>query len=310
MKRSILVGASVLCAFVLIGCGATQKVRTDGGQPVSPSNQPIRFFAHTSPTDVKLILSSDPLVKQQIPDISPPKTPVIVYLPVYPGAAPTKPVTTIGDMGTPMNADLVDGTLYFESKDSQTQIKNWYTQEFQKLGYTISGQGQSGKVGNPTTDYFDFTKNGVPGEPTRVPDINLGFLLQKQNGKTIFKLKAYYIVVPPRPKNSYLPTDIVKVALTKGKVTKTVTDKQWIVNVIRAINSLQVSTPGISSGGPSVASGTITTVTAKFFGKDGSITSATFLLLSATVRVGNSDVALNSGSSPTLDKNIELVFGN
>lgn len=295
MKKTILIGASVFCALVLAGCGATQKVRTNGGQPVSPSNQPITFFAHTSPTNAKLVLSPDPLVKQQLPNVSPPSTPVIVYLPVYPGATPTKPVSAISDMGTPMDGDLVDGVLYFKSKDSQTQIKKWYTQQFKKLGYTISGQGQSGKVGNPSSDYFAFTKNSPPGAPTRSPDIDLGFLIQKQNGETMFKLKASYIVVPPRPNDSYLPSDIVKVVLTKGKVSKTITDKQWITQVVQAVNSLQVSTPGMSSGGGNAPYGAITTITAKFYDKNGSITNATFSLLSATVKVGNSNVELNSG---------------
>ena len=310
MKKTMLVGTSILCLSVIAGCGATQKVGLTQGHPVSPSNQPITFFAHTSPTDTKLVLSPDPLVKQQLPNVSPPSTPVIVYLPVYPGATPTKPVTAIGDMGTPMDGDLVDGVLYFKSKDSQTQIKKWYTQQFQKLGYTISGQGQSGKVGNPSSDYFSFTKNSPPGAPTRSPDISLGFLIQKHNGETMFKLKASYIVVPPRPKDSYLPSDIVKVVLTKGKVSKTITDKQWITKVVQAINALQVSTPGISGGGTTATSGTITTITAKFYDKSGSITNATFSLLSATVKVGNSNVELNSGSSPALEKDIESVFGN
>lgn len=310
MKKMKLVGASVLCALMLVGCGATQKVDLVQGKggPVSPANRPITFFAHTSSADAKLTLSPDPWIEQQFPSVTPPKTPVIVYVPVYPGATPAKPVTTIGDMGTPLDADLVVGTLYFQSTSSQTQIKQWYTQQFQGLGYTMGGQGQGDKFGNPITDYFSFTKNSPPGNPTQTPDIDLGFLMQRQNGKTVFKLKAYYIVVPPRPKNSYLPTDIVKVVLTDGKVKKTITDKKWIENVVQAMNRLQVATPGRGSGA-AVTPGTITTVTARFYSHQGSIINARFSLLAATVQLGTSDVQLNTGTSPTLEKNIESILG-
>lgn len=308
MKKTMLIGTSMLCAFVLAGCGPAQKVGVAQGGPISSSNQPITFFKNSFPSNVKLILSPDPFVKREMPNVAPPKTPVIVYLPVYPGATPSQPVSTIGDIGTPMNGDLVDGTLYFASKDSQAQITKWYKQQFQKLGYAIGGQGQSGKVGHPTTDFLVFTKNSPPGNPTRTPDISLGFLIQRQNDKTIFKLKPYYIVVPPRPKDSYLPTDIVKVVLTNGKVTKTITDKQWIDNVVQAINTLQVATPGINSGGTAVTRGTILTVTAQFYSRTGSMVNATFSFLSATVHIGKSDVMLNAGTSPTLEKNIKSVL--
>lgn len=101
MKKTMLVGTSISCAFVLAGCGAPQKTGFTQGQPVSPSTQPITFFKNTSPADVKLILSPDPWVKQQVANVPSPKTPVIVYLPVYPGATPSKSMTAIGDMGTP-----------------------------------------------------------------------------------------------------------------------------------------------------------------------------------------------------------------
>lgn len=308
MRRGIIIGVSVLSALILAGCGAAQKIGPDGGQPVSPSNQPVTFFQNAPTPSVKMTLGPDPFVAQQMPNITPPTKTVIVYLPVYPGSTSTKPVTAIGDMGTPMDGDLVDGTLYFKSKDSQAQIKAWYTQQLKKLGYTLGGQGQSTNPGKMTSVYYDFTKDGPPGNPTKAPDINLGFLAQKQDDETIFKLKASYIITPTRPKDSYLPNDIVKVVLTNGKSSKTITDKTWITNVVQMINELQVSTPGMSSGGPSATRGATTNIAAKFYGENGSETDVKFSLLSWTVTVGNSNVMLTSRTSPTLEKTIESVF--
>ncbi len=308
MGRAMIIGVA-LNALILAGCGAAQKIGPDGGQPVSPSNQPVTFFQNALTPSVKMTLDPDPIVAgvaQQIPHVTPPTKAVIVYLPVYPGATSTKPVTAIGDMGTPMDGDLVDGTLYFKSRDSQVQIKAWYTQQLKKLGYTLGGQGQSGNFGKMTSVYYDFTKGDPPGNPTKAPDINLGFLAQKQDGETIFKLKTSYIVTPTRPKDSYLPNDIVKVVLTNGKSSKTITDKTWITNVVQMMNELQVSTPGMSSGGPSATPGTTTNIAAKFYRENGSEANVKFSLLSWTVTIGN--VMLNCGTSPTLEKTMESVF--
>lgn len=292
---------------MLSGCSTPQATHPNhpqlAGLPiqssVQSSSEPITFFQNPKIPTVKLALHPDPLVMRRLPTVLPPKTPVFVYLPLYLGATSTRPVSAIGDMGTPLDGDLVDGILYFKSKNSQEQITSWYTKELKNFGYTISGHSQSD---------FEFTKSGHPGgNPTQTPDINLGFLPQKQGDATIFKLKASYIVTPTRPKDSYLPSDVVKVVVTNGKSSKTILDKTWINKMVQMINDLQVSTPGIS-GGMSATAGGITTIDGKFYDQTGSVTNVEFSMLFWRVRVGNSNVTLNSGPSPALTRQLESVF--
>jgi hypothetical protein len=135
----------------------------------------------------------------------------------------------------------------------------------------MNGQGQLGRYGKMVSDYVDFTKDGVPpGAPTQAPDINLGFLVQQQGNETVFKLQALYIITPTRPKDSYLPTDIIKVVLTNGHKSKTVIDPTWISHVVKLIDTLQMTTAGITSGS-TVASGTIETIHAEFYEKSGAV---------------------------------------
>ena len=269
----------------------------------SPTSHIQVFFQNIHQPKVALSLHPDPLVMKAMPNITPPSETVIVYLPLYPEAKPIAPVSNIGDMGTPMDADLVDESLYYASNDSAKQIQSWYTAQFRKLGFQVDGWGQSSDHGKTITSDVEFAKKGMPGEPTQVPDISLGFLTAKQNGKTIFKLKAAYIITPTRSKNSYIPTNSKKVVLMNGSQSKTITNITWISQVIGQINQLQMTTPGITSV-PAVTNGVNETVTAKFYENNGAVMSVDFQLPTSAVRIGN--VTLND--SIMLEKEIQAIF--
>ncbi len=300
--------AMAFSAFVLLFSGCTIETAPTQAASLKPlaANTQV-FYKNQFKPAVELTLRPDLFVIQQIPNVTPPKEAVIVYLPLYPSAVSVKPGPKISDMGTPMDGDLVDGTLYFESRNSQAQIKSWYNSQFQKLGYKMSGQGQTGIHGVIVSDFFDFTKNGAPGKPTQAPDVNLGFLTQQQNGETIFKIKALYIVIPTRPKDSYVSADIVRVVLTDGNLTKTITDRAWISHVVEMMNSLQVSTPEIIGGGPAVTPDMVKTIHADFYEESGSVIPVKFSFPFGGVQVGNSGVTLSDTS--ILGKDIESVFG-
>lgn len=323
LDQTKVAACSILTALILVGCStqtppaithgshnsshAPTSTKTIARKTSLPLTQPVTFFEDTFTNGVQLTLQPDPFVQQHMPNFPPPKTVVHVYLPVYPGAKTTPPNTSIGDMGTPMDADLVDGTVYYKSSASEKKILSWYSTQFQKLGYKSGGEGQMNDHGKTVTTYVDFTKTGVPsGSPTTTPDIDLGFLSQQQNGMTIFKLKAAYIVTPPRPKNTYLPVDITKVVLTNAKKSKTLTDSTWIAKVVKLFNSLQVSTPGMSSGGAN-SNGTDEAIHATFYEKNGRTTKVTFNLMFDTAKVEHSEVSLKNNI--TLEKDMTSVLG-
>ncbi|MDQ0189820.1 hypothetical protein JI721_06880 [Alicyclobacillus cycloheptanicus] len=331
MKTIALAAASAAIALTVTGCAAAKptpaapktKAATPAAAappgpgaapasgadsvPAASPNTPVTFFAHAFSHSEPLSLHPDPVVQQAMPDVPSPTQAVVVYLPVYPGAVKTSAAAAIGDMGTPMDADLLDGSVYFKSKHSPQQLASWYQTQLRKLGYVVGGHGSTASYGKTTSTYEEFEHAKAPGAPTQSPDISLGFLSAKQNGETVFKLKAFFIVVPPRPSDTYLPTDIVKVVLTEGKAVKTITDPQWIARVVKQINALQVSTPGMSSG-LAVAAGTPTTIHAAFYGANGSVTSVTYQRLTATLTVGTTGVALNAGAYPALLKDLASPF--
>jgi hypothetical protein len=141
-----------------------------------------------------------------------------------------------------MTPQLVDGTLYFSSNDSAAKTRSWYEKQLKTLSYKQS----FGDHGKTVSTYVTYS-NGYLGDPTQAPDINLGFV--PQGNTTAFKLKVDYIIMPPRPKDSYLTTDIVKVVLSNGTKSKTITDPSWITHVVKQINGLEMSTMSMVSGG-------------------------------------------------------------
>lgn len=260
------------------------------------------FFRNIFQSNVALILHPDPFVMKEMPTITPPSETVMVYIPLYPAAKSIAPVSNIADMGTPLDADLVDGSLYFTSQYPEKQIQSWYAKQFQKLGYKVNGWGQSNVHGKTVTAFVEFSKNGMPGHFTNTPDINLGFLTHRLNGQTVFKLKASYIITPSRPKDSYLPTDISRVVLTSGKKSKIITNPAWISHVIGQINALQVTTPAIMSV-PTVVNGMNLTVKAKFYEIGAAVMDVEFLLPTSVVKIGNVIVT----DTITLEKEIQAV---
>ncbi|WDL96428.1 hypothetical protein [Alicyclobacillus sp. ALC3] len=312
MKKAVFFAIPGLLTVALSGCGATDNQTHSVGTTVvapaagvRPANT-VTFFQNSSSPAIEIPLKPDPLVGRSFSNVHPPSKGVQVYLPIYPGAVSTAPVSGIGDVGRAMDADLVDGIVYFRSKNSQTKILNWYKQQLGRLGYSIGVQGSSSKYGKTTSEYFDFTKHKtIPGNPTQFPEINVGFLAQRQSGDTVFKLMASYIVVPPRPKNSYLPTDVVRVVLTEGKTTKTMTDAKLIANVISEINSLQVETPSVQAGGTAITT-PLVNIVAKFYEQNGTVISATFSPYFGTLTIHGT--TLNSGSAPALQSTLTSQF--
>lgn len=301
-----------LCV-TLIGCGTPPTVEKSASS--NEANQvhsaktttasPRTFFQDIQTNRVELTLQPSPLVKKQMPDVPSPTAKVQVYLPVYPGATKTSANSSIGDLGTPMDADLVDKSVYYKSHDSMSKIQAWYSRQFKKLGYHSDGSGSSELHRKTVSTYTSFAKAGSPGSPTKSPDITLGFLTQQQNNMTIFKLKVSFIIVPPRPKDSYLPKNIDNVVLKQGKTSTTVMDKAWISKIGGWFNQLQMMTPGIS-GGPSVSNGTNEAVTASFYTPNGKSIDVKFDLPFWTVTVGSVKLKDNI----TLEKAIQAKLGH
>ncbi len=203
------------------------------------------FFQSITGPRVEITLAPDPMVQKSMPDIRASRAKVEVYLPIYPGAKQVAQRPQIGDMGTPMSADLLDGTLYFSSSEGAAKIENWYKQQFAKLGYTIDGSGSSGRYGKTTSTFVSFSKKGQLGNPTPFPQVDLGFATG--GSTTVFKLKVDYIALPSRPANTLLPKNVVKVILSGGAQSFTVTDSRWIQTVIQQLNALSVASPGITN---------------------------------------------------------------
>ncbi|GMA50981.1 hypothetical protein GCM10025857_23380 [Alicyclobacillus contaminans] len=154
---TIPLSSSLLCA-----CGPALAAQPEPKTTTGETPQAIVFFQNVPKPNVPLTLQPDPRVEQALPQIVPPKQPVVVYLPVYPGAAKAAPDKRIGDMGTPLDGDLVDGTLYFQVKATPDQIEAWYAKQLRTLGYRESGHGQSTANGAVVSGTVSFTKDGVP----------------------------------------------------------------------------------------------------------------------------------------------------
>lgn len=161
MKKAVWVVVPALLAVTLSGCGVQPSNQTVGesvpvvapAAGVRPANT-VTFFEGTSSPAVEIALKPDPSIERSFPNAKPPSKMVQVYLPVYPGAVTTAPAPEIGDMGRALDADFVDGTAYFRSKDSEAKILAWYKAKLGKLGYSVGSWGSTQKFGQTTSKYF------------------------------------------------------------------------------------------------------------------------------------------------------------
>lgn len=290
-----------------VGQSAPSEQRAVGqslGSARPPTSTPMMFFSQLQGPTVDIALKPDAFVQKNLAGDNPPTANISVRVPVYPGATQTTRVKGIDDMGIPMTSALVDGAVYFQSTDSETQIQAWYTRAFKQLSYSVSGSGSAGGRGVTTSRSVAFTKDGSPGEPTQSPEIDLGMI--SSGGHTVFKLFVKYVVMPSRSSGTYLPNDIVKVVLTDGKVTKTETDSQWIQRAVADINTLAIDPPGARSC-PAMAAD-VRPIQAKFYEQSGRVIPVVFTLPCGVrdVIVGGSKSALAGNAA--LDKLVEQFF--
>jgi hypothetical protein len=301
-KSSIFLSALATAGMVAVGALTLRP--TISAAPMVPS---ITFFSHLEGPRTELTLAPDPNVRKELSQFPAPHTVVNVYVPLYPGATPIDPVPNIADLGTPMDADLVDGTLYFQSKQPPRVIQTWFAHRMAKLGYHQGGTSTLDN-GQTLSTGVTFTRaGGVEGNPTRWPDVGLGFITTGEGTakETLFKVRAQFIVVPQRPAYTRISHPVTSIVLHQTHKTVHVTEQAWIRAFVRRFNALEMSTPAISSG-PAVASDVDETVTVDVYDHGTLVNQVKFLLPGIGVTVGK--VTLNG--SVTLEKALEEKLGS
>lgn len=176
------------------------------------------------------------------PDIPP--DPVLVAVPVYPGAVPSaaradQPVEIAADSPYMKTAAAV----YALPADPET-ILTWYVEAFTACGYTYRGSSTE-MQGSATVGW-----NQTYGSPT-IPslEIDLGFTRNSAGG-TLIEYVAGVLSFPPRPYVSQIPGGIKRVEMTfdagaygvprPGKALRlTITSRTMVFDLANAVNGLR-----------------------------------------------------------------------
>jgi hypothetical protein len=137
------------------------------------------------------------------PPADAPPGPVILRLPLYPGATPTTHIFSASFFSYPANLYLKSGTAAFQVPADLTTEESWYRQSFSACGYVYAG----GKGENAQGV-------GLWFRSTSSRDVIPWVVLERNPAGGTFVLYVGEVIDrPPRPHDSYLPADIVRVQI-------------------------------------------------------------------------------------------------
>lgn len=144
---------------------------------------------------------------RQVPGFHPapdaPAGPVSLQLPLYPGTVPTSHEFSGSLFSYPASLYLKSGTVAFLVPADEAAAEAWYRQSFAACGYAV--MATQGPTDRGVGIWFRSTTNR---------DVTPWVVLEPNpSGGTFVLYVGEVIDLPPRPGDSYLPTDIVRVRL-------------------------------------------------------------------------------------------------
>jgi hypothetical protein len=230
----------VLIAMHRGPAGTSTVIATPPGcvAPLTLSLQPgLPYLAHVVP--------------KPSPDIPP--GPVVIHVPLYPGALPTTQQAG-GPIGAPASPYLKAATATYALPTDAGTATSWYQQQFARCGYRVSAHGQTSTAqGVSTSVEFTSTSN---------PNLTVQLAFQDTAGGSLVLYVAEDVTVPPRPPGSYLPRDVVRVNVTyllplpqkpvvihgriiQGRLHRAITNPAAIHTLVAAINALRQIVAGV-----------------------------------------------------------------
>jgi hypothetical protein len=191
------------------------------------------------------------MVPPPSPDIPP--GPVVIHVPLYPGALPTTQQVS-GPIGVRASPYVKAAAAMYALPTDAGTATVWYQEQFAGCGYRVSAHGQESTAQGLATSVA-FTS----GSNTNLT-VQLAF--QDTARGCLVLYVAEDVTVPPRPPGSYLPRDIVRVNVTyllplpqkpvviqgrviQGRLHRTITKPAAIHTLVAAINALRQIVAGV-----------------------------------------------------------------
>jgi hypothetical protein len=233
MLRRLLLGLAVGASGWLIAVSPAGAAAPAGHAPVSTQ------------CSAPLSLALQPGLSFQDLHVTPaadmPTTRVIIHVPLYPGATPSTRDVNRPFLEYPATPYLQTAVAEYDVAAGEDRVEVWYQQRFLACGYGVSGSGTASQSGSEISFGYWFVSTYDPHQ-----SVSIAFEPDGAGGTLIVYL-AEAVVLPPRPADSYLPTD-----MTRVKVTFTYRDisggletihrtlvKPWqLKRLVRAVNAL------------------------------------------------------------------------
>ena len=169
-----------------------------------------------------------------------------VSVPLYPGASPAYQGFPMGyESPVPGSPYLRAAGAKFQVDAGESDVEVWYRQRMASAGWPMHGSGSSGNLRTGVSqDVLAFAPPVSARDPGQL-SVNIWFYALGAKS-TLIGIWATKVVQPPRPRNSYLPTDIRSVtgdvetygaSVTTRKVD--ITNHVAISRLVSAINRLK-----------------------------------------------------------------------
>jgi hypothetical protein len=227
---------AILCMVQLLVPASLQAASVGAVSIVSGCSAPLKLTLRPGLTEPNNRVSMP-----AAPNIPP--GPVVIQVPLYPGATPSSLPMPHAAYSYPASQYLKAATAEYEVSTDWTTASNWYRQAFVACGYTLVGSGSSGQHGVTVSIGLALR------DPMHAPlEVALAFT-HGPAGKTLVLYVAYTIALPPQPAMvartprtvdilSYRPLVPGQLAASRPNKYVIVRDSPSINNLIRHLNAL------------------------------------------------------------------------
>ncbi|EPZ50922.1 MULTISPECIES: hypothetical protein [Alicyclobacillus] len=203
----------------------------------------------------------------------PPASPVTLTLPFISSLKPSTQAFPDANHSIPVEDYVQTGSAEYTIEAPMDSVEAWYKQAFPAQGYHQVGSGQTG---NFKTGTYSESLIFAPTSQQSMDPLSVTVSFEPiDNGQTLVDYWVSDVVLPPRPQDTYLPSNVSEVDVTvTGSATASaansaasgtsgensdnasmkITDATTIQKLVAAINGLtNVASEGVSSGATATA---------------------------------------------------------
>ncbi len=227
--KTVVSWLGILCMMQLLAPASLRAATVDATPAATGCSAPLMLTLRPG-----LIEPNNHVSMPAAPNIPP--RPVVIQVPLYPGATPSSLPMPHAAYSYPASQYLKAATAEYAISTDWTTASNWYRQALMACGYTLAGSGSSGVHGVTVSIGLAMR------DPMHAPlEVELAFT-HGPAGKTLVLYVAYTITLPPQPAMVPGTPRTVEIlsyrALVQGQLAASRPNKYVIVRDSQSIRAL------------------------------------------------------------------------